>query len=338
MAIPCFSPEPADAVPESIKVLPGHIAEKLKEHPVSRSLRRPAKVFTDTSDFTGIDYGDIIHVDDRYFLVTGYTREGRFGVDEQPKQWVPRCQDLAAGSRHILKLVFHETFTVTVGQFQIPCFRHPEKEAQILELVRGHPHFMQGYAAKDAAGNLVRILDIIGGKRLDKHIQQIGGNHRQYFEGQVPVILTQFLECIEAIALIHRHGMRHGDIRRDHLFVEYDTAIFRWIDFDYDFYLPERPFALDVFELGNLLMYIVARGHYQPRDVLEHPEMGERLLATISMDDTSLLARNRIVNLRKLFPYIPEELNNIFMHFARGTNVFYDTAEELHADLSRVLR
>lgn len=322
---------------ESIGVLPTLIAARLAAHPAARGLRRRQKVFTDTTDFTAIDYGDVIHVGGRYFLVTGYTREGRFGLDEQPKQWVPRCVDLASGSQHILKLVFYETFTVTVGELTVPCFRNPDKEARILELVRGHPHFMQGYTAPDAAGNPVRILEVISGRRLDRHVEGTGGSHREYFEHQLPTIMAQFLECVEAIRLIHAHGLRHGDIRRDHLFVEYDTGRFRWIDFDYDFYLPERPFALDIFELGNLLMYLVARGHYQPRDVAGDPGMGDRVLATLTPEDTSLLARNRIVNLRKLFPYIPKELNDIFMHFARGTNVFYDSVSEFQGDLMRAM-
>ncbi|MEJ2033232.1 MAG: serine/threonine protein kinase [Deltaproteobacteria bacterium] len=280
-------------MPENTAVLPRHIAALLKAHPASRSLRRRQKVFTDTTDFTAIDYGDVIHVDNRYFLVTGYTREGRFGVDEQPKQWVPRCLDLESGSQHILKLVFYETFTVTVGQFTIPCFRNPEKEAAILELIKGHPHFMQGHAAPDAVGNPVRILDVIFGRRLDKFLHRFEGNHREYFKEQLPALLAQFLECTRAIALIHARGMRHGDIRRDHLFVEYDTGLFRWIDFDYDFYLPERPFALDIFELGNLLMYIVGRGHYMPRDVLAHPAMGKRVLGAITAEDTYSTLLNR---------------------------------------------
>jgi len=317
--------------------LPEHITTRLATHPVVRSIRRKPRVFADTKDFTSIDYGDIILVDNRYFLVTGYTREGRFGVDDQPKQWVPRVEDLESGKDHILKLVFHETFTITVGRFTIPCFRNPEKEAGILALVQGHDHFMQGYAAKDAGGNLVRILDIISGRRLDKHIFRSNSPHQQYFETELPAFLRQFLACTEAIALLHANGIRHGDIRRDHIFVEYDTGTFKWIDFDYDFYLPERPFGLDILELGNLLMFLVGRGNFYPREVLAHPDMGEKILATITSDDFSLLSKNKIVNFKKLFPYIPWKLNDIFMHFSVGTPVFYDSAAEFHEDLSRAV-
>jgi len=80
-----------------VSSLPDSIAYTLKEHRVTRSLRRASRVFTDTTDFTSIDYGDILQVEDRYFLITSYTKEGRFGVDEQVKQWVPKVEDLATG-------------------------------------------------------------------------------------------------------------------------------------------------------------------------------------------------------------------------------------------------
>ena len=53
--------------------------------------------------------------------MVGYTREGRFGIDEQPKQWVPKVYDLVSGERNILKLVFHETFTLQLGQLKVTC-------------------------------------------------------------------------------------------------------------------------------------------------------------------------------------------------------------------------
>lgn len=314
--------------------LPARIANKLKFHRITRSLRRASRVFPDTSDFTSIDYGDILVVDNRYLLVTGYTKEGRFGVDEQVKQWVPRTEDLETGAKQIVKLVFHETFDISFGQFTINCFRNPEKEAQILELVKGHPHFMQGYAALDDAGNLVRILDIILGSRLDRFIHKGPESHEGYFSEKLPFILKQYLECMRGIGLLHKNGFRHGDIRRDHILVEYDTKLFRWIDFDYDFYLPEKPFGLDMYELGNILVHLVGRSNYQPREIMEHPGMGQKALDTIEEGDISLLSQNRIVNLAKLFPYIPDSLNNILMHFSKSSSVFYETVDELCDDLA----
>jgi hypothetical protein len=65
--------------------------------------------------------------------------------------------------------------------------------------------------------------------------------------------------------------------------------------------------------------------------------MGEDILNTIEPGDYALLSKNRIVNLRKLFPYIPVELNNIFLHFSLGTEVFYDTADEIAQDLEAAI-
>ncbi len=320
----------------SIASLPEPVARNLKEHRVTRSLRRPSRVYTDTTDFTSIDYGDIIAVEGRYFLITSYTKEGRFGVDEQIKPWVPKVEDLATGKNYIVKLVFKETFDMRLGQFAITCYRSPEKEARILELVQGQPHFMQGETLLDAVGNLVRVLIPVSGLRLDKVIHS-DSTHRDYFSNQLPLILEQFLGCLRAIGFLHSNGFRHGDIRRDHIFVDRNTGLYYWIDFDYDFYLPEKPFALDLFELGNILIYLTARGDYHPREILADPTMGEAVVRTLTPSDFSLLARNRVVNLKKIFPYIPDSLNNILLHFSAGTEVFYETVAELHTDLSAAL-
>jgi hypothetical protein len=321
----------------SIASLPEPIARALKEHRVTRSLRRPSRVYTDTTDFTTIDYGDIIAVEDRYFLITSYTKEGRFGVDEQIKQWVPKVEDLATGTNYIVKLVFKETFDMRLGQFTIPCYRSPEKEARILELVAGHPHFMQGETLVDAVGNLVRVLVPVSGNRLDKVIHS-ESSHRDYFVDELPMILKQFLRCLRAIGFLHKNGFRHGDIRRDHVFVDRNTGLYYWIDFDYDFFLPEKPFALDLFELGNILIYLTGRGDYHPREILADPAMGEVVRQSLTPADFSLLSPNRVVNLKKLFPYIPDALNNILLHFSAGAEVFYETVEELDADLTEAVQ
>lgn len=321
---------------QTMDVLPKAVADNLKEHRVTRSLRRPPRVYTDTTDFTSIDYGDVIAAEERYFLITSYTKEGRFGVDEQIKPWVPKVVDLATMTHYILKLEFRETFTMRLGQFAVTCYRSPEKEARILELVQGHPHFMQGQTLVDTAGNLIRVLVPVGGNRLDKVIHT-GNTHRDYFYNDLPSIFTRFLGCLEGIAFLHRQGFRHGDIRRDHVFVDRVTGHYSWIDFDYDFHLPEKPFALDLFELGNILIYLTGRGDFHPREILVDPTMGTTVADSLSAGDFSLLARNRVVNLQKLFPYIPDVLNNILLHFSAGAEVFYESVEEIHADLSGAL-
>ena len=314
-------------------LFPAHILPLLQNHPAMKSFRRQPIVYTDTSDFTRIDYGDIIHVDNRFFLVDGYTKEGRFGIDDQPKQWVPKVYDLETGGRNILKLVFHETFTIKLGQFKVTCYRSPEKEGRVLELVHGNPMFMQGYSTLDEAGNLVRVLDIIQGTRLDTTIRRIACDYQTYLASHLEGILRLFQQSVEAIILLHDHGLKHGDIRRDHIIVDALTGSYRWIDFDYDFYLPERPFALDLIGLGNVLLFILGRRNFRPVDVLEDPELGEKVLASLHVNDLSLLAHDRIFNLQKIYPQLPRCFNDILLHFSAGTTVMYDSISELYEDL-----
>lgn len=317
--------------------LPQHILERLDNHRVTRHMRKRTRVFADTSDFTSIDYGDIICVDNRYFLITSFTKEGRFGVDDQIKPWVPKVEDLESGRSYILKLVFLETFDVTFGPYTIPFFRNPDKEARVLELTRGHPHFMQGHSVKDTAGNIVRILEIVNGARLDKVIHRSKTPHEQYYYEELPNILRNFKDCMNSITLLHYEGMRHGDIRRDHVYVERKSGRYIWIDFDYDYYIPERPFAIDLFELGNIMIYLTGRDDFHPRTILSTPGMGEQVLANIDPQDYSLLATNKVINIKKLYPYVSDQLNNIFIHFSKGANVFYESIKELSDDFHNAI-
>lgn len=317
--------------------LPDHIADALSRHRVTKNMRKRCRVFADTTDFSSIDYGDIICVDSRYFLVTSFTKEGRFGVDEQIKPWVPKVEDLVSGDRYIIKLVFHETFDLTFGPYTIPFYRSPEKEAQVLELTQGHHHFMQGQSVLDDAGNLVRILEIVNGTRLDKFIHRSQTSHKEYYYEELPTILNNFLECMASINVLHSKGLRHGDIRRDHVFVDRHTGIYTWIDFDYDYYIPERPFAIDLFELGNIIVYLTGRDDFHPRTIMSTDGLGEQVLGKVLPQDYSLLATNKVVNLKKLYPYVNEKLNNIFLHFSKGTDVFYESVDELTGDLQEAL-
>lgn len=316
---------------------PEHILPQLKKHPAVRSLRRQPKLYTDTSDFGNIDYGDVIKVDNRYLLVVGYTREGRFGVEEQPKQWVPRVYDLESGQRNIVKLVFHESYTIHLGGLEVTCYRSPEKEAQVIDLMKGNPSFMQGYSVLDEVGNLVRILDIVNGRRLDKMIHTLGSNHLDYFHNYLPEMLERFLLSVESIMSLHSHGYKHGDIRRDHIFVDRNDGHFCWIDFDYDFYLPERPYAMDLFGLGNVLLFLLGQNTFRPAAVLNDPHFGKEVFNTLDQGDLALLSSDRIFNLQKIYPYIPNSLNDILLYFSNGTDVMYDTVDELYGDLCQAM-
>ncbi|EFK11481.1 conserved hypothetical protein [delta proteobacterium NaphS2] len=288
----------------------------------------PVRQFEDTTDFFRIDSGDEIHIGGRRFSVTRNERERRFGIDD-PKYWVKRVVDQETGVVKILKLAFFESFITTLGSVRINRFRNPKKEGDILGLVKGLPHFMQGTVFYDSKGNNVRVLDIITGQNLFVYLDALNMAHEAYFHKVVPEILTRLQMAFEAIVFLHKNGFKHGDIRNDHLIVEKETGNLVWIDFDYDYETKENPFSLDIFGVGNILLYAIGKGIHTysmiSRDTCTYGDAKTR----IGPEDFSILDKGRLVNLRKIYPYIPPLLNEILMHFSRGANVYYESVAEI---------
>lgn len=293
--------------------------------------KRAGQVLTDTTEFMNIQYGDVIRLDGRDFLVLRDEKERSFGL-EDPKYWVKRCTELETGTRKILKLVFYERFPVSLGSMKIECFRSPRKEARILDLVRGDARFMQGYSRDDTAGNNVRVLDVVKGDLLSLEIDRLEADHKAYFFELLPDILEKFVEACRAIEFLHNHGENHGDIRRDHLWLEQNSGKYVWIDFDYTYDFQENPFGLDIFGLSNLLLFLVGKKFCTTFN-MPRPEFDGRKDVSFEAADFSMLFRNRLSNLRKVYPYVPEDLNNVLMHFASSTEVFYFTVGEFLEDL-----
>ncbi len=308
-------------------------APELKERAselCGRKCRR-VRLVRDTTVFWDLEAGDVLELEGKRFVVTGAEYEGRFGLSEQPKPWVKRAMDWEDGSAKIIKLVFHEEFFRMVGSFKIRCYRSPEKEARILALVRGDARFMQGETFRDTAGNAVRVLERIPGEPVDLQMEQLGRHgHEDYFERHLAGVLRKLCKTFAALGWLHQHGERHGDVRRDHVLTDPNSGNWAWIDFDYNYDLMANPFGLDLYGLGNILWFAVAC-----REVTSHwlrqerPEIMERLRP----EDFSPAIKNRLMNLKKVFPYLPDSLNNVLLHFSAGTQVFYERAEELLAEL-----
>ncbi|MBA2880839.1 hypothetical protein HNR65_001157 [Desulfosalsimonas propionicica] len=286
----------------------------------------------DFGDFSRIDCGDEIVLGQRRYRITGFERERRFGI-EDPKFWVKRAVDVETGERKLLKFAFFESFYTSLAGVKIRCFRSPEKESRILELVDGHPFFMQGSSFWDEKGNNIRVLDIVRGTNLFVKLGNLVMDHRTYFETRLPAILQTLIESFEAIRKLHINGLRHGDIRNDHLIVEQETEKYVWIDFDYDYDAPENPFSLDLIGMGNILLYAMGKGFIELYMIATDPDSYPGLLERINADDFSLLDKSRFMNLKKVYPYVPEGLNDILMHFSRGTQVFYENIDEFLDDL-----
>lgn len=239
--------------------------------------------------------------------------------------------ELETGDPKLLKLVFHESFDLKYGYVTIKCYRSPQKEARMLDLVRGDKRFMQGRTAHDEAGNPVRIIDIISGKRIDHVVANIKADHETYFYEHFPGIYDRFIGACEAIAHLHAQWEQHGDINLDHLMREYETGDFRWIDFDYAYESQVNPFALDLFGLGRILACITGKWLHTSHTLGEFglADAASRLDA----DDFSCVHKNEIMNVRKLFPYIPERLNRVLLHFSEGAEIGYDSVPEFVADM-----
>ncbi|MGB9712358.1 MAG: serine/threonine protein kinase [Dissulfurimicrobium sp.] len=304
------------------------VRQLIKDLRPNLSIGRFGRIFTDTTEYMEISYGDVIALGGLHYLVLRDEAERSFGI-EDPKYWVKRCTVLETGDRRILKLVFHESFPLQLGKLVVKCYRSPEKEARILALVRGDRRFMQGITIKDERGNPVRIIDIIRGKRLDETVADIEADHRTYFFEFFPEILEKFMGACEAIEFLHSKGEKHGDIRRDHLWIESGTGHYRWIDFDYTYDFHENPFGLDIFGLGSIFIFLAGKGIYN----LQAIEGLGRIEARLVPGDFSLLYPNRLVNLKKVFPYIPDELNRVCMHFSSDVEVFYESVDEFLREL-----
>jgi hypothetical protein len=303
---------------------------RMVRHWVPRE-RVPKRVkIKDTSDFFHVDYDDVVVLKGVPFFVRNNEREGRFGLDDEPKFWVKRSINLLTGETKILKWVFKEQFNVTIGTLVFECVRSPHKEARILELVRGRDDFMQGRTVPDSAGNPLRILDYIHGRTIAQNTLSLGRDHEDFFYHYYPALLDEYIGMVKAIRFLHESGEKHGDVRRDHVIKDEATGRYRWIDFDFNYRHGENRFGYDLFGLGNILIYITGRG-----DIITHRLLQDdpEALARLSWDDVNMVFHNRVANLRKVYPYIPNALNRVLMHFSSGAKVFYETTNELLDDL-----
>jgi hypothetical protein len=294
------------------------------------------RLITDTGNIFAIERDDEIVLGERRYRVTGHVYEQRFGMDD-PKIWVKRAEDCETGEKKILKLTYLESFIVTVAGVSIRCFRDPEKEGSILNLVRNHPHFMQGAVCRDQEGHNIRVLDIVQGPNYFLYLDSIRVPYEHYFVNMLPVLLRNLVRAFEAIRFLHINNFRHGDIRNDHLIVDSSTGQYVWIDFDYDFESMENRFSLDILGMGNLILYTVGKGFHTYYEIKNSPRVYHDLVTRLEPSDFSILDKQRLANLKKLYPQIPALLNNILLHFSRGAEVYYEYAEEIIEDLNKCI-
>lgn len=306
------------------------LIERIKAYLEPYRVPKKVRIFTDTSNFYMVDFDDVVVLDGRPYLIRHCEREGRFTIEEQPKFWVKRAIDLTDGSKKVIKMVFHEKFTTEVAGLSFECVRSPSKEARILDLVKGHRKFMQGFSVKDTAGNIIRIVDYIPGGTIADRVMAQAKGHEEYYYEHFPEIFDEFIELVKAIKFLHDNGEKHGDIRRDHIIYGRNDGIYRWIDFDYNCWHYENMFSYDIFGLGNVLIHLAGHGDVTSWQLKKDaPDVLEKLLE----DDMNIVFRHRVANLQKVYPYITDRLAFVLRHFSTGSNVCYDDTGEFLGDL-----
>ncbi len=303
---------------------PAELKSRIEEVAKRRVYGRPT-VVEDTTSFMTISGGHVLRLGGNDYYVLGETREGRFGIDDQPKFWVKYGVDLTTGARKILKLVFHEQFTTRIGPVKIRCTRSPEKEVRILEMGAGHPRLMQGITIRDNANNPVRIIDLIPGRSLLNYDLRGGRPHEEYYHEVLPGLLPHLVELLETIALLHHHDHHHGDIRNDHIIVDSRSGLWTWIDFDYSVNYSDY----DTWSLGNILSFVIGGGIHTFHEAARHPERYPALREPLDSQDSLLLFRHRIANLRKLFPWIAPECSDMLMRFSGEVVAFYESVDDV---------
>jgi serine/threonine protein kinase len=177
-------------------------------------------------------------------------------------------------------------------------------------------------------------MDYIFGDSLAGRVADIEQDHRTYFYETLPEIMADYIRCVEAVRFLHEHGEKHGDIRRDHILIDTDSGHYRWIDFDYNYRHRENIYGYDLFGLGNVLIYVVGKGDVLLPD-LRVQDPG--ILPRLTDEDFNIVFHNRVANLQKVFPYIPDSLNRVLLHFSRGANWFYEHTTQLIQDLQQAV-
>jgi hypothetical protein len=151
--------------------------------------------------------------------------------------------------------------------------------------------------------------------------------HEEYFRTLLPGVLRNIAGSLRGIQRLHEAGLCHGDIRNDHLLIERTTGCYKWIDFD----LNEDSAWFDVWSTGNILHCVVGKGFVTFREAIE---ACPALSGHLTDEDASVFFPNRVMNLRKVFPYVPQALNEVLLRFSGGARAAYDRVSQVADDVA----
>jgi hypothetical protein len=87
-----------------------------------------------------------------------------------------------------------------------------------------------------------------------------------------------------------------------------------------------------------VLQFCAGMGMITFHEVLRSESFTEAAKRNLTSDDASAFYEHRIMNLQKLFPYIPDTLNDILLHFAVNTAIFYESVDQVVDDMKKTLQ
>ncbi len=88
--------------------------------------------------------------------------------------------------------------------------------------------------------------------------------------------------------------------------------------------------------MGNVINMVLGKGIHTVHDIKKSPGNYPHLTTAIEENDTVLLHKIRVANLRKLYPYIPAKLNAILMRFSADATNFYTDIDNQVNDLKAI--
>ena len=279
-----------------------------------------------------MDYDDVVILGGVPYFVRNNEREGRFGLEDEPKFWVKRSINLLTGETEGPEVGLQGALR---GQDREPRVRMraepPEGGAD-----PGTGPRQGGFHAGDDGAGLRRPP--ASHPRLHPRQDALpdrahcsGQDHEDFFYDHFPIVLDEYVGIVEAIRFLHQSGEKHGDIRRDHLIKDETTGRYRWIDYDFNYRHGESRFAYDLFGLGNILVFITGRGDVTTNRLLaagaRHPGPADRRRCEHRVPQPRRQSEKDL----SLHPRIPEP--GAACIFPRGPQVYYETTEELLEDL-----
>ena len=171
----------------------------------------------------------------------------------------------------VIKMTFHERFLARVGgNFRSNAIEAQKKRLAFWNWLGTIKDSCKGSRCRSDTAFLAmscRIIVIyIAGKTIAESVLKLGENHEDYFYNHLPSILDEYANLVEAIKFLHDNGEKHGDIRRDHIIIDKETGIGKWIDFDFNYLHNENMAGYDLFGLGNVIIYLVGKGDILRRE------------------------------------------------------------------------